>query len=392
VDPLQGYKAGALNFAMRQTSEDAEIIAVIDSDYKVNSSWLKDLVPYFAKPEVGFVQTPQDYRDGNEKAFKAMCHAEYKGFFHIGMVTRNDRNAIIEHGTMTMIRTSVLKKVGGWAEWCITEDAELGLRIFEHGYEAVYVNKSYGKGLIPDTFIDYKKQRYRWAYGAIQILKRHGKMLLGKKTSHLSVGQRYHFLAGWLPWISDGINIFYTLGAIVWSLLMIINPGHVDPPLAIFMIPPVALFCFKVTKMTHLYRTRIRTTRLQTLAAAFSGLALSHTIAKAVLSGFFTSGKPFFRTPKCENCPALIKALATSIEETCIAFTLWAVAIGVILVQGKDTPGSILWAYVLIIQSLPYTASLGMSLINALPVRRRKAMEVHSTVSARLSFFVKENR
>ncbi len=392
VDPLAGFKAGALNFAAARTSKDSEIIAVIDSDYQVKPSWLKDLVPYFAKPEIGFVQAPQDYRDGNEKAFKSMCHAEYKGFFYIGMVTRNDRNAIIEHGTMTMIRASVLEEVGGWAEWSITEDAELGLRIFEHGYEAVYVKDSYGKGLIPDTFTDYKKQRYRWAYGAIQILKRHGKMLFGKKASRLTAGQRYHFLAGWLPWISDGINIFYTLGAIVWSLLMIINPGHVDPPLAIFMIPPVALFCFKVAKMAHLYRTRIGTTRIQTFVAAFSGLALSHTIAKAVLSGFFTSGKPFFRTPKCENCPELIKAMAASLEETCIAFTLWAVAIGVILVQGQDTPGSVLWAYVLIIQSLPYAASLVMSMINLIPASRRKTFETHPTLPADLRVFVKDHR
>jgi hypothetical protein len=105
VDPLAGYKAGALNFAAAHTSKDSEIIAVIDSDYHVKSTWLKDLVPYFAKPEIGFVQAPQDYRDGDEKTFKAMCDAEYKGFFHIGMVTRNDRNAIIEHGTMTMIRS-----------------------------------------------------------------------------------------------------------------------------------------------------------------------------------------------------------------------------------------------------------------------------------------------
>jgi hypothetical protein len=217
-------------------------------------------------------------------------------------------------------------------------------------------------------------------------------MLFAKKTSRLTAGQRYHFLAGWLPWISDGINIFYTIGAVVWSLLMIINPGYVDPPLAIFMIPPVALFCFKLAKMVHLYRTRISTTRLQTLAAAFSGLALSHTIAKAVLSGFFTSGKPFFRTPKCEKCPAIVKALAASLEETYIAFTLWAVAIGVLLVQGRDTPGSVLWAYVLIIQSLPYAASLAMSMINVLPAGRRKTFDVRSTVPANLRVFVKDNR
>ena len=55
------------------------------------------------------------------------------------MITRNERNAIIQHGTMTLVRRYVLSAVGGWAEWCITEDAELGLRVFEAGYEALYI-------------------------------------------------------------------------------------------------------------------------------------------------------------------------------------------------------------------------------------------------------------
>ena len=370
VDPLKGFKAGALNFALQNMAADSEIIAVIDSDYQVKSSWLRELIPCFTKPEIGFVQAPQDYRDDRENTFKTMCYAEYQGFFHIGMVTRNDRNAIIEHGTMTMVRTSVLRQVGGWAEWCITEDAELGLRIFEHGYEGAYVEKSYGKGLIPDTFVDYKKQRYRWAYGAIQILKRHRHALLGTKDGGLSPGQRYHFLAGWLPWIADSINLFYTVGAILWSILMIADPKHVDPPLTMFMIPPIVLFCFKVAKLVHLYRSRMQITRCQTASAALAGIALSHTIAKAVLAGFFTSGKPFFRTPKCKNSPALVKAIAASLEETCLMLLLWISAAGVYLGPGKDLPGAIYWSGILVIQSLPYVASLVMSCINALPQRR----------------------
>ena len=370
VDPLKGFKAGALNFALQNMAADSEIIAVIDSDYQVKSSWLRELIPCFTKPEIGFVQAPQDYRDDRENTFKTMCYAEYQGFFHIGMVTRNDRNAIIEHGTMTMVRTSVLRQVGGWAEWCITEDAELGLRIFEHGYEGAYVEKSYGKGLIPDTFVDYKKQRYRWAYGAIQILKRHRHALLGTKDGGLSPGQRYHFLAGWLPWIADSINLFYTVGAILWSILMIADPKHVDPPLTMFMIPPIVLFCFKVAKLVHLYRSRMQITRCQTASAALAGIALSHTIAKAVLAGFFTSGKPFFRTPKCKNSPALVKAVAASLEETSLMLLLWISAAGVYLGPGKDLPGAIYWSGILVIQSLPYVASLVMSCINALPQRR----------------------
>ena len=95
-------------------------------------------------------------------------------FSIIGMITRNERNAIIQHGTMTLVRrTACWRRSAAGAEWCITEDAELGLRIFEQGYEATYFPNSYGQGLMPDTFMDYKKQRFRWAYGAMQIMRRH---------------------------------------------------------------------------------------------------------------------------------------------------------------------------------------------------------------------------
>ena len=100
VAPLAGFKAGALNFALAHTAPDAEIVAVIDSDYVVDSGWLRDLVPGFQDPRIAVVQAPQDYRDEGASAFKAMCYAEYRGFFHIGMITRNERNAIIQHGTI----------------------------------------------------------------------------------------------------------------------------------------------------------------------------------------------------------------------------------------------------------------------------------------------------
>ncbi len=104
VAPLDGFKAGALNFALERTSPDATVIGVIDADYVVRPEWLRDLAPAFANARTGVVQAPQDYRDAPESAFKAMCHAEYRGFFHIGMITRNERNAIIQHGTMTLVR------------------------------------------------------------------------------------------------------------------------------------------------------------------------------------------------------------------------------------------------------------------------------------------------
>ena len=74
----------------------------------VEPNWLRDLVPAFHDRRIAIVQAPQDYRDAGQSAFKAMCYAEYRGFFHIGMITRNERNAIIQHGTMTMVRRTLL--------------------------------------------------------------------------------------------------------------------------------------------------------------------------------------------------------------------------------------------------------------------------------------------
>jgi exo-beta-1,3-glucanase (GH17 family)/cellulose synthase/poly-beta-1,6-N-acetylglucosamine synthase-like glycosyltransferase len=367
-DPLKGFKAGALNFALSKTAPKTSVIAVIDSDYCVTPDWLKDLVPQFQRPEVAIVQAPQDYRDYDENAFKAMCFSEYRGFFHIGMVTRNERNAIIQHGTMTMVRKTALEEVGGWSERTITEDAELGLMIFKAGHEAVYHSKSYGRGLMPDTFIDYKNQRFRWAYGAMQIMRYHFKELSGFAKSRLSSGQRYHFLAGWLPWIADGVNLIFNSAALLWTAAMLLYPEEIAPPLVIFSILPLSLFLFKLLKLVYLYQgAKVVVNMRQTLVAAFSGLALSHTIARAMWLGVFTSGRPFLRTPKMEQSAMLYKALAAALEETIILILIWSAAAAVYFQLNLNSLDVMLWFIVLLVQSIPYAAALFMSIISAFP-------------------------
>ena len=366
VAPLAGFKAGALNYALKQTAADAEVIAVIDSDYKVEPNWLSDLVPSFDNPRVAIVQAPQDYHDEHDNAFKAMCYAEYRGFFYIGMITRNERNAIIQHGTMTLVRRYVLWAVGGWAEWCITEDAELGLRVFEAGYEALYIPKSYGCGVMPDTFIDYKRQRFRWAYGAMQILRHHATALLRPASSALTAGQRYHFIAGWLPWLADGFNLLFNIAAIGWSMAMILAPQKVDPPLMVFSVLPLSLFMFKLVKLVHLYTHRIGMNFRQTFAAAISGLALAHTIGLAVLKGMLTRNEPFFRTPKQTAPHRFLSALSAAREETLLMLALWASAIGIRTIANDMASTDLtVWLAALLIQSIPYTAALLVSLTSA---------------------------
>jgi exo-beta-1,3-glucanase (GH17 family)/cellulose synthase/poly-beta-1,6-N-acetylglucosamine synthase-like glycosyltransferase len=377
VEPLDGFKAGALNYALRHTDPRAAVVAVIDSDYVVEPDWLRDLAPQFIDPNVAIVQAPQDYSDGNDSAFKAMCYSEYAGFFHIGMMTRNERNAIIQHGTMTMVRRKVLDEVGGWSEWCITEDAELGLRIFEQGHVAHYTPHSYGRGVMPDTFIDYKKQRFRWAYGAVQILRHHSRGLFGFKGSRLSLGQRYHFVAGWLPWLADGFNLLFNAAALVWSLAMILAPKNIDPPMVIFSLLPLSLFAFKGAKLFYIYKRRIGASMLQTLAGGLAGLSLAHTISRAVLLGFVTRGVPFFRTPKLAARQNWRTALAMAREEAVLLAGLWLAAAAVAFARGVEEPDLFLWVIVLLVQSLSYLAAVLVSFISTLPNLPTKPLRLH---------------
>ena len=173
LDEWPGYKSGALNFALAGTSPAAEIVGVIDADYLSDPSFLKELIPAFADPQVAFIQAPQDYRDFEPGSLSEAMYHSYEYFFEVPMPVRNERNAIIFSGTMGLIRKAVLQEIGGWSEWSVTEDAEASPRILKLGYKALYYHKSLGRGRTPLTFAGMKKQRFRWCFGNVQILRKH---------------------------------------------------------------------------------------------------------------------------------------------------------------------------------------------------------------------------
>jgi cellulose synthase/poly-beta-1,6-N-acetylglucosamine synthase-like glycosyltransferase len=365
-----GYKAGALNYALAQTANDAAVIGVIDSDYVVDPQWLKALAPHFENSRVGFVQAPQDYRDGGDSLFKRMCYWEYAGFFHIGMVQRNDYNAIIQHGTMTLIRKEALVPAGHWAEWCICEDAELGLRLLRNGWDSVYLPESFGRGVIPDTLSAYKTQRFRWAYGAVQIMKRHWRSLLPFARRELTPSQKYHFIAGWLPWLSDGLSLLFVVSSLGLTIHVLASVPNTEFPVEAFLFPTLGLFGCKILRSMWLYAERVRCSFADMVGAAVAGLALAHTVGKAVMTGLFTSGRPFVRTPKLESQRALSSAIGMVREELLIMLALWVGALCVASMEQFESAQGRLWMSVLLVQSAPYLASVLMALVNAWPSLR----------------------
>jgi hypothetical protein len=191
--------------------------------------------------------------------------------------------------------------------------------------------------------------------------------MLGLEPTKLTRGQRYHFLAGWLPWFADGINMFFNLLALAWTCGMIIVPDYLSPPHIVFACLPVALFFFKSFKMFFLYRSRVTATRLQSIVAGLAGLALSHTIARAMLTGFITRKIGFFRTPKNAQANAFFKALGDAREELLFTIALCLAIVGVLLRKDGDMLDIRIWSLVLAIQAIPYAAAVLVSLISGLP-------------------------
>lgn len=292
---VAGFKAGALNAAMPHMAEDAQIIALLDADYVVDPNWLKDLVPAFADPKIALVQAPQDHRDGEDSAFKSVMNAEYAGFFDIGMVQRNETNAVIAHGTMLLLRRSAFEAVGSWHTDTITEDTELGLRLYEAGYEAQYTNRRYGWGMLPDTFAAYKTQRHRWAFGAMQIIRKHWRHMLPSSRT-LTKHQKIQFITGWSYWLSDSFGVLAAYMNLFW-VPMILFVGVLIPMLP-FTVPILVAFAVNLLHCVTLYGVRVRIPARNILGAALAAMSLQMTVAKAVAEGLFGKRLGFNRTDK----------------------------------------------------------------------------------------------
>ncbi|HAY38556.1 MAG TPA: hypothetical protein DCY53_03950 [Desulfobacteraceae bacterium] len=167
--------------------------------------------------------------------------------------------------------------------------------------------------------------------------------------------------------MADGFNLAFNFTALAWSLAMLWLPKKVDPPLMVFAALPLTLFCFKIVKMIHLYTTRVGANPRQTAAAALAGLALTHVIGLAVLAGLVRKGRAFFRTPKMAVAQPLSNALATVREEGLFMLSLWLAAYAVARYTPMNSPDAYLWEIMLLIQSVPYTASVLMAVISGFP-------------------------
>ncbi|MEW6767760.1 MAG: glycosyltransferase [Pseudomonadota bacterium] len=359
AEKVEGFKAGALKIAMARTAVDAEIIGIIDADYAVTPNWLKDLVPAFADPHVGLVQAPQDHRDGDRSLMHYAMNGEYAGFFDIGMVQRNEANAIIVHGTMCLIRRAAMDMAGGWAGDTICEDTDLGLAIIEHGWTTHYTNARYGYGLLPDTYEAFKKQRHRWAYGGFQIVKKHWRRFL-PGASRLSQDQKREFSLGWLNWLgAESLGVVVAILNLIW--VPIVSFADIAIPDKILTLPIIASFIVSLVHFISMYRKRVNVKLGQMIGAMFTAMSVQWTVSRAVANGLITDHLPFARTSK------------GGLSRMSVEFqAFWEAVIGVLLIIGavvlvvfntKEVREINIFALVLVLESLPFLSAVSIAIL-----------------------------
>jgi cellulose synthase/poly-beta-1,6-N-acetylglucosamine synthase-like glycosyltransferase/exo-beta-1,3-glucanase (GH17 family) len=358
VQNLEGFKAAALRIAMAQTAADAEIIGVIDADYVVDPRWLKDLVPGFADPTVGLIQAPQDHRDGCRSSIHAAMNAEYAGFFDIGMVERNEVNAIIVHGTMCLIRRTAMDDAGGWSSDTICEDSDLGLTILELGWRTLYTNRRYGWGLLPQDYLAFKTQRARWAGGAVQIVKKHWRRFL-PGNSLLDHNQKREFAFGWLSWFgSEIVAVAAALLNLIWVPFVAFQVVAIPDPL--LLLPSIAAFLVSLLHFVSAYRTRVAIPYRQMLGAMVVFMSLQWTVARAAFEAALPAQKNFFHRTRKGGGRALHARFA-AMPEAVLGSLLVAGGITVFVTNSYRLLEIDLFAGILIIQSLPFLSAVALA-------------------------------
>jgi glycosyltransferase involved in cell wall biosynthesis len=319
-----GYKSGALNYALREmTDPAAEVIGVVDSDYQIEPGFLRRCAPAFAEPWVGFVQSPQDYRGWQHARYYRRLYFSYKYFFAVSQPSRNERDGAIFAGTMGLIRRVALEQLGGWDEWCITEDAELSLRLLRAGFSGQTVDESWGHGIMPLTFEALKGQRYRWCFGGIQILRMHWRSLIpGRKSkeNHLTTAQRWAYLAGGVQWYGDFLGLAFLVFLLAGAANEALGGGALFRKLTVFLLATVpVLVLLGLVRAVALLRRGTGASWRDAIGAFFIWQSTSLVVARASVLGLFARKAAFLRTPKTSEQARWWEALQTNWAESLLA-------------------------------------------------------------------------
>ncbi len=243
-----GAKAGNINHALAQTS--SPLVAVFDADHVPHADFLEMMIGYFKDQKVGFVQSPQYYRNRHENYVAAGAWEQQELFFGTICPGKQRMNSAFMCGTNMVIRRAALDEVGG-INTSITEDFVTSQYIHARGWKSVYVPRVLAQGLAPEDFLSYTKQQFRWARGSLELLMKYNPFFL----KGLSITQKLQYVASASFYLSGLIVlanailplIFFFTGAVPFEISTMI--------LAAVFLPYIFLTIYVLRRSTGYHYT-----------------------------------------------------------------------------------------------------------------------------------------
>ena len=124
-------------------------------------------------PNLAVVQAPLVAWNHNESWIAGQFALDYAIWFRVMLPAFAHVSGLIPlGGTSNHFRTDVLRDVGGWDPFNVTEDADLGVRLGRRGYRANLISPPTFEEA-PPKITSWVKQRGRWIQGHIQTFSMH---------------------------------------------------------------------------------------------------------------------------------------------------------------------------------------------------------------------------
>ena len=161
-------KPKALNYALSFVSSD--LVVIFDAEDRPHPSQLKEaaLRMMAGGNKLACLQGRLAIDNGKASFLARQFALEYASLFDALLPFLSSEGLPVPlGGTSNHFNTEILKKVGGWDPYNVTEDADLGLRLMRLGYQVeTLLSDTWEEA--PETYGAWLKQRTRWFKGWMQ--------------------------------------------------------------------------------------------------------------------------------------------------------------------------------------------------------------------------------
>ena len=162
-------KPRACNFGLRRAR--GEFSVIYDAEDAPEPDQLKKAYIVFRRDQekkVLCVQGKLNYFNARHNLLTRLFTVEYSTYFDLTLSGYQLFNLPLPlGGTSNHFRTAELREVGGWDPFNVTEDCDLGIRIYERGYKTRLVNSTTYEEANAHVW-NWIRQRSRWVKGFIQ--------------------------------------------------------------------------------------------------------------------------------------------------------------------------------------------------------------------------------